>query len=145
MIPSLVIVHAQMRSHTLDYGQESLHATIDVRGVGVGSCAENMGHFRFLVLFDKVPNLLVRAEWCNELALLVLNLAVFKWINLIFFLFGLLSRGFKLHRMPCSLLFKISIDARLDCFYLQGLSVVCKTSEQDVVLDILKHLRIDAT
>ena len=91
MSPSLVIVHAQMRSHTLDYGQESLHATIDVRGVGVGSGAENMGHFRFLVLFDKVPNFLVRAEWCNELALLVLDLAVFKWINLIFLLFGLLS------------------------------------------------------
>merc|ERR1712051_256986 len=83
-----------MRSHTFDYGQESLHAAIDVRGVGVGSSAENVGHLRFLVLLDKVPNLLVRSEWRNELALLVLNLAFLEYVNLIFLLFGLLSRGF---------------------------------------------------
>ena len=91
--PSLVIVHAQMRSHTFDYGQESLHTAIDVGGVGVGGGAENVRHFRFLVLFDEVPNLLVRAKGSDELAPLVLNLAILEWINLIFLCFRLLTRG----------------------------------------------------
>ena len=46
--------------------------------------------------------------------------------------------------MPCPLLFKVIIDSTLDGLYLQGLSIVCEASEQDEVLDILKHHRINA-
>lgn len=70
-----------------------MHTAIDVGGVGVGGGAENVGHFRFLVLFDEVPNLLVRAEGSDELAPLVLNLAILERINLIFLRFRLLTRG----------------------------------------------------
>ena len=94
MVPGLVIVHAQVSSHSLDYGQEGLHATINVGSVGVGSGTKNMRHLRFLIFLNKVPNLLVRAKWRNELALLVLNLTLLKWIYLIFFIFGLCSGGF---------------------------------------------------
>ena len=144
MVPSLVIVHTQVRSHSLNYGEEGLHAAIDVGGVGVGGGTQDMGHFGFLVFLHKVPNLLVRAEWCDELALLILDLAILEWVNLIFLFFRLLSRGFKFHRLPRAFLSEVSVDAALDGLYLQGLSIVCEALKHDEVLNILKHHRIDA-
>ena len=85
MMPSFSLVNPHVCSNALNHIHQVSNATVNISCARVGICAENMRHFRLLVVLDEIPDLLVRAERSDEFALLVLNSAKLDWILDLFF------------------------------------------------------------
>ena len=146
MLPRFSLVIQKMATNVLDQVHQVANTAINVRCVRGGVGAENMWHLIFLIgiVLDEVPNLLVRSERGDELALLIFNdTKVDRVIRLLFLIWlAVLSH---LHSESSSLLVQVLCDPLLDRFHLQGTRTVSETFDHKGILDILENLVVDST
>ena len=141
MVPTFIVVHAQVRAHSLDHNEQVSYSPVDVRSVGVGIGAKHVW-----TVIEKVPNMAVWAEHLRKLAPLILNLTLFDRIKLLLLLlFSFLTGEHFLHLCPPSALGEILLDSCCDSLCLQPLAILGETLEQDEVLNIFEYLPIDAS
>ena len=137
-------MNPQVCSYALDHIHQVSDASINICCSWISVGAQHVRNLRFLIVFDKVPNLLMWSKRSDELALLVLNDTKLKRIIRLFFL-NLLARCGQFHSRSLPLLQQVFLNPHCDGLHLQLLSIASEALDHDCVLNVLQYLVVDSS
>ena len=142
-MPGLCLVDPEVRPDALDHVHQVPNAPVNVGFVRVRVRPKHVRQLLLLVVLNEVPNLEMRPQFSDELALVIFDLAELVGV-LSLLLFDLLSRSGQFHGLAVPLLLEVFLYARDDRFDLQVATLVREPLDHDGVLAVLQHLVVDS-